>query len=341
MAEKLNILVAIDETPSPVWDAIRPMANLIFVREGREAYRRLNTQPVELLFIDLHLMGMDSFQLLKRAREEHLCRWVVLTSEAPSFSFAQQGILYGVSAYLLRPLQEGEVEAQVRKALSNLPSSAAPWQGATEDVVRGLRQGTGLSAFLAAGNNLLTPETDVISAGVFWRDFYLEVLNQVYLRHSWLKSYHHPDEYAQPSVIEDGDPQLVLSYCKDGLGRLQDALGQLFPQVDDGLEEILTFLLENVHENLHQKTVAEKFYLTAPTLSVRFQKQLGISYREYLTRLKLQRAQYLLRYTNQSISALAARLGYKDREYFAKLFQQRTGQSLSQVRQVGWSDWHI
>jgi two-component system response regulator YesN len=340
MAEKLNILVAIDETPSPIWTRIEPMANLTFVREGREAYRLLKSQPVELLFIDLHLMGMDSFQLLKRVYEEHLCRWVVLTSEAPSFSFAQQGILYGVSAYLLRPLQENEVEEQVRKALSNLPSSGSPWHSGAEEVVQELRRRNGLAAFLNLGQRQLSPEADVISTGVFWRDFYLEVLNLVYLRYPWLKSYHHPDEYAHPLVIEDGDPQLVLTFCRHGLERLDEALSTLFP-LTEGLEDILAFLLEHVQESLHQKEVAEQFYITAPTLSVRFQKQLGMSYRDYLTYLKMQRAQYLLRYTDRPLSTLAAQLGYKDQEHFAKLFQERTGQSLNQVRQGGWSDWRI
>jgi AraC-like DNA-binding protein len=66
-----------------------------------------------------------------------------------------------------------------------------------------------------------------------------------------------------------------------------------------------------------------------------------MSYRDYLTYLKMQRAQYLLRYTDRPLSTLAAQLGYKDQEHFAKLFQERTGQSLNQVRQGGWSDWRI
>ena len=102
---KLNILVAIDAVPDKLWERLQVMAQVRFATDGYEAYRALASEQFDVVFLDLNLRGIDSFELLRRTRAEELCMAVVLTSESPSFSYAQQGILYGVSAYLLRPLE--------------------------------------------------------------------------------------------------------------------------------------------------------------------------------------------------------------------------------------------
>jgi YesN/AraC family two-component response regulator len=53
------------------------------------------------------------------------------------------------------------------------------------------------------------------------------------------------------------------------------------------------------------------------------------------------RAQYLLHHTGLSEAEIAAKLGYKDRDYFGQLFYQRTGQSPQQTRLLSWSDYSI
>ena len=112
--KKLNILVAIDELPDSVWDQFGASARLCFAREGGEAYRLLTQEKFDVLFLDLYLTGMDSLELLRRCRTEKLCGTIILTSAVPSFAYAQQGILYGVAAYLLRPLTGQEIAAAVR-----------------------------------------------------------------------------------------------------------------------------------------------------------------------------------------------------------------------------------
>jgi AraC-like DNA-binding protein len=81
--------------------------------------------------------------------------------------------------------------------------------------------------------------------------------------------------------------------------------------------------------------------MVSSTLSTRFGRHLGLSYREYTTKLKVLRAQYLLHHTSLSEAEIAAKLGYKDRDYFCQLFFQRTGQTPGQTRLLSWSDYSI
>ena len=110
LGKKLNVLVAIDEMEAPVWELLAQQVTPVFARDGLSAYQALRSQSFDLVLLDLYLTGMDSLSLLRQIRTEQLCRSIVLTSETPSFTYAQQGILNGVCAYLLRPLQEEELQ---------------------------------------------------------------------------------------------------------------------------------------------------------------------------------------------------------------------------------------
>lgn len=334
IARKPNILVAIDEHPAPVWQTFAASAEITYVRDGLNAYRLLSEDRFDLTLIDLYLTGMDSLELLRRIRAERLCPMVVLTSEVPSFSYAQQGILYGVTAYLLRPLQESEL----REILDRLRSERYPEQALIEPAARRmveqLRSPYIEELLEQECGKLSQPGDDLIRQSLRWKALYEEVIHQTFQQYPWLKLYHHPKEFAEPDLIWDQDRHIVRTFCTRKLGALNQIMLEFLPaEADRRTVEMLTYLLQTIDQNWKQVEVAKRFYITNSTMSTRFQRQLGISYREYITRLKIRRAQYLLHYTDVRAKEVAAHLGYKDRGYFAKLFQQRTGTTLQECEE--------
>lgn len=163
------------------------------------------------------------------------------------------------------------------------------------------------------------------------------MISETFQTYPWLRLYHHPEEYSSLDYIRESDSDMVVGFCLRKLDGLSQSIRELFPIAKNPkLEELFTFLLHSIDENVQQKEVAERYFITSSTLSTRFQRGLGISYREYMTTLKLLRGQYLLQHTDIRPEDLATRLGYKDKEYFAKLFLQRTGHNLQTYRQEVW-----
>lgn len=56
-----------------------------------------------------------------------------------------------------------------------------------------------------------------------------------------------------------------------------------------------------------------------------FKRYAGISIHQYIHQLKVQRAQYLLINTNDSVKAIAEEVGYQDPFYFSRVFKKLTG----------------
>lgn len=340
-SKKLHILVAIDEVPDPLWSQFNSLAQFRFVREGREAYHALSSEQFDVMFLDLNLTGLDSLELLRRSRKEQLCPSVILTSAVPSFSYAQQGILYGVSAYLLRPLDPEQVENSIRK-LQTADTCDHPLREAASEAVGHLRDENAPDVFLRLGENLTAACSTVMERNIRWRDYYETLVQLTFQRYPWLKLYYHPAQYVSLDYIQESDDRMIINFCLRKIRDLNSALRELFPvSHNQSLEDILVFLLQSIDENVQQKDVAERYFITNSTLSTRFQRNLEVSYREYMTTLKIRRGQYLLQYSNIRPEELSARLGYKDREHFSELFLQRTGQTLQEYGKKSWDGYNI
>lgn len=72
--------------------------------------------------------------------------------------------------------------------------------------------------------------------------------------------------------------------------------------------------------------------LTERTLSRRFGRATGVSPRDFIVEIRMERARDLLARTRLPIDEVAARVGYSDRGTFSKTFKERAGLSPSSYR---------
>ena len=80
-------------------------------------------------------------------------------------------------------------------------------------------------------------------------------------------------------------------------------------------------------------TIAAKELNYSPaSLSLLFQKDLGMTFKEYLQQYRINHARYLLESTNMKVSAISPAVGYQDQKFFTQIFKELTGQTPSQYR---------
>ena len=74
------------------------------------------SHPVALLISDIEMPVEDGFDLLEWLRQENLSPITVLLTSYAEFSYAQRSLEFGVSSYLLKPLEE----SALRQALAQM-----------------------------------------------------------------------------------------------------------------------------------------------------------------------------------------------------------------------------
>lgn len=107
------------------------------------------------------------------------------------------------------------------------------------------------------------------------------------------------------------------------------------PMNDTGsasVREAVHFMALHYSEPLTLAMVAKKVSLSPTYLSALFTKTMGMSYQEYLARIRIEEAKLLLAATGYPLSHIAVSVGYSDQSSFSKAFKRLTGLTPNKYR---------
>jgi two-component system response regulator YesN len=100
----------------------------------------------------------------------------------------------------------------------------------------------------------------------------------------------------------------------------------------DTLGTVLRYIRENFGKQITLDDAAHSVYLSPFYLSHTFKDELGITFIEYLTRVRMEEAMKLLADKSLSMQAIAESVGYDDASYFSKVFKKNTGVTPNKYR---------
>ena len=134
---------------------------------------------------------------------------------------------------------------------------------------------------------------------------------------------------------------LVTVYSKDILCRDEIAASlhrSLFgtdtlpPHTSALVKRAVAYFQQYYSQSFSRRELARAIGVSENYLSQIFRQELGLSPWEFLNRYRIKQAKELLRSTTDSITAVAARVGFSDPAYFSRVFRKQTGASPSAYR---------
>lgn len=96
--------------------------------------------------------------------------------------------------------------------------------------------------------------------------------------------------------------------------------------------DILDYIKYHIHQDLKVNDIAEHFGYNGKYLSHTFKKIVGMTLKQYIIKIKMEEAAFLLSDTNLSIKEISDALGYSDNHNFMKLFKRQMGMTPSEYR---------
>lgn len=100
------------------------------------------------------------------------------------------------------------------------------------------------------------------------------------------------------------------------------------------VQKMINYIRENYMENLSLEMAASRFHFSPSYFSVLFKACSGMGFSEYLTAVRIQKAQELLRHTSLKVYEISEKVGYKDAAYFNRIFRKEVGISPYKYRQI-------
>ena len=98
------------------------------------------------------------------------------------------------------------------------------------------------------------------------------------------------------------------------------------------LQDALNYISENYDSKITLKETADKAYMSPAYFSSFFKKNMGCTYSEYLTGLRIHRAQVLIQTTSLNIVDIAAACGFNNMSNFYRAYKKITNTSVNDIQ---------
>jgi len=107
-------------------------------------------------------------------------------------------------------------------------------------------------------------------------------------------------------------------------------------ETQQGQDAITDFVKRYIEENygsdIYQDLIADKLNISSNYLSNYFKEKTGVNFSEYLNRVRIEKAKYLLEFSNLNIKEVAEKVGYQNANSFTRMFRKTLGMTPGDYR---------
>lgn len=155
------------------------------------------------------------------------------------------------------------------------------------------------------------------------------------------------DKEAVNAIIKARDLVLRKKTEKENNSRLKTELVKLQAELPGGeteeqyygdnsghsiLQRAINYINERYNTDITLDETANAFFINPDYFSYLLKKETGKGFNEYITALRLEKAKVLLNKPHLKVVEIADMVGYRDDNYFTKVFKKNTGYTPSEYR---------
>ncbi len=330
-------------------------------RNGEEALQKFENNRIDMVITDIRMPKINGIELLSHIVEKSLCSCVVLLSDFTEFSYAKQGIVLGAFDYISKPVNEEELakllqragqfienehkeKARIRK-LEETAGEKIETAFPSEEVSRLIELIEAGSAPMVEAARMVDVvgssfNHDPIKVQSILQNGISRISDGLIDRNSWLQKFINAGEYKNLSFYNLNEFHEMKNRFLQSVQKLASLFRTLRCGIHDSgvAGDVCRYILNNVDTELSLGIVADKLYMNKNYVSEAFKQKTGMSFVEYLTLVKMERAKILISVDGLKTYQAAETLSFNDTEYFSRIFKKHAGMSPTDYRQVYKSD---
>ena len=298
---------------------------------GLEVIDSLKRHPeIDVVITDIRMPVKDGLEVLREIREQNLCRCVILLSEYSDFEYAKEGIVYGAFDYIVKPTDDETIEKVLTRAEEFVEGGPVQQYYSRRDVRTAARlllekkeDAADYAEKLYHEMAEKCPRKSSLERA--WDSFLEDLRGAVLASDPVLDQY---VRFTEPPFRPETVPEL-----RGEFRRVLEEIRCCRPDTDNpSIAGLCSKILENIEGDTSLKTMAADLYMNKEYLSHLFHTETGRMYTEYVTGLKMMYARKRLNEPGIRIYDVAASLGFKDTEYFSRVYKKYYGISPSTHR---------
>lgn len=121
----------------------------------------------------------------------------------------------------------------------------------------------------------------------------------------------------------------VLTFTQE---LLRQPLPDKYQRAHSVFQRICIYVQENFHKAINRDSVADRFNISPNHLSRLFRQQGHMNFADYMVYVRIDRAKFMLRRYPMHLEEIAHRCGFRDTNYFCRVFKKKTGRTPTEYR---------
>ena len=340
--------------------------------DGLMALKRLKETKMHIIISDIRMPGCDGIQLLTTLREYAYGCEIIMLSGYDDYNLIRNAMKSGAWDYLLKPVSIPDLTALLEEvsqkmdpnAVVGFPAEYEPKMDLSESSDASFWDGSGKNTGKEGSEQELKDKLDAAALAVVsvcreraqtcLKQFFSEVLNtsvkrdqlrtmltdfvyalmqqsQLFIR--IVASYKLTDRDIMACIkslptflqLQERFMEIIDCYIEDAGYQMKQNEHAMVRQVQD-------YLKRHLHENVTMEEMAHFVGLHPNYFSTVFGREAGITFRDYLRAVRVEKAKELLREGFLKIQDIALMVGYQDAPHFNRAFKEVTGLSPSLYR---------
>jgi two-component system response regulator YesN len=325
---------------------------------GFEGWDLIVREQPDIVLLDMRMPGMEGTALIQKLNEQGIGSKVIVISGHADFQYTKHAIDYKASTYILKPIDEDELNKALEKCVREIRMNEVLRQQELQAVhymnkelsefivlhkreLKHLLHGLDGQAITHAFDAMLGDLQQLVNVNdsairKMYMEFYL--LLEDFLTRS--------DGNLQDLAAYKAYPESLVMQNQGGAPEeLVERLSWLFSTAVDyiadkrktkekiDLVEIKRYIDRNCERQVSLETVAEAFYVSKEYLSKAFKFKFKCNLTDYVIGLRMERARNLVSSSDLKIKSIAQSVGYEDVTYFNRLFKNHFAETPGQMRE--------
>lgn len=297
-------------------------------QNGVEALKQLDMHTIDLVITDIEMPIMDGMEYIKRINYRQIKPLVVILTAYAEFEYAKTAINYGVAGYILKPI----IESQICQILDEVKEKISiTLEGEiTSDLDNKL-----IDAVLLADHKAFKIMENIIDEenqyrqddinGTCFRLFYIleTIVNKINKKHTNLNKFEKLDIYLSiknKQLLTRAD---LISEFKEEVSRIFNILEKYYLINKNNLvRQACNYVIDHIDERISLAEISSALDISKNYFCSLFKQETGENFLNYVTKLKMQRAKYLLKEKNMKVYEVCNLLGYVDTTHFTQIFKK-------------------